>query len=676
MRRSALGFLALWALALACLGSAASAAGAAGERHVILACYTANPQDVIVDPPGDDTPREDALLHYFQREPGLSAGLWSSVHGVYSAQQSLLDVSQGTRQPSGLYGAVDVNNDDRIDDLHFDSATRSFTNWGAFRQRAHDVSRTIRPGLLAGSIPGGAGFVGAAGEPVLPAIAAADERGHVAATSIGSVETLVARARAMSRSERLVVVGVPFGRAGRAQLSALARDRPRDELVIIVQLADTPDRDALVRPPVRLLRQAAIAVGAGYRGSPTSATTRQAGLVSSIDVAPSVLRWIGVQPPDRMRGVEIEDGPRVDADRLDALRTRWTRMRDGRQVQSFMAIVTLAAILFLLLGTWRDIRFAVGPTLRISALGALWWPSAILLAGAVEPATRVTEVFLIAGVSVVLGAVTERLLPWARAPILPAAVCLAAYTIDLALGGDLLTRSALGPSIASGGRFYGVTNELEPILPIVLLVGLAAATTGRKVTRATMVLYALAGLALLFVVGWGRLGADVGGVITIGAGVAVAMLVISPGAITTRRVVATALVPVAALALLIVIDLVLSGGSHLTRNLLRADDAGELVELVTRRYQLAWRVLTSGDKPALFSASVLAVAFAWRNRARLYGGLTDRAWGAALLGGLAAGVAGALANDSGPVLLVNAVFGLVALTAYLLGRPAEQQREA
>jgi len=90
---------------------------------------------------------------------------------------------------------------------------------------------------------------------------------------------------------------------------------------------------------------------------------------------------------------------------------------------------------------------------------------------------------------------------------------------------------------------------------------------------------------------------------------------------------------------------------------------------VTRRYELAWGILTSGDNLAYFLACVLAVAFAWRNRARLYAGLPHRAWTAALIGGLAAGLAGALTNDSGPVLFINAVVGLAVLSAYLLGRP-------
>ena len=98
--------------------------------------------------------------------------------------------------------------------------------------------------------------------------------------------------------------------------------------------------------------------------------------------------------------------------------------------------------------------------------------------------------------------------------------------------------SALGPSVATGSRFYGVSNELEPILPIVLLIGLAPSRPAARSRAARCRSTRVAGLALLVVVGWGRLGADVGGVITVGAGVAVAALVMPPAAVTAapRRV--------------------------------------------------------------------------------------------------------------------------------------------
>ena len=663
--------------ALACtvatLASLPAPAAAAGTppRHAILAFYAAGPREVLRPAAGDPAgaPR-DTLLRFLDRQPTLRAGLWSSAQGSYQRGQVLLDISQGTRQPTGLYADVDTDRDGELDNLRFDAQARSFSNWEPFRRRAADVSTTLRPGLLGGSVPGGAAFVAARGAPLRAAIAAADERGRVAAVSFGAPVTLAARARELARSHRLVVVSIPAGPSGRTELAELARGRERGELLLVVQLPDTPPQHTFGEPPSRYVRQPALAIGDGLRGSPTSASTRRDGLVASIDFAPTILEWIGVTPPDRMRGLRIEAGATLGAARLDELRTRWTEVRGGRQAASVLAIVTLAGILFLLLGAWRGAAAAVRPVLRSGALAFMWWPSAVLLAAAVEPATRTGEVFLIAGVSIALGALTARVLPWARAPLLPAAVCLAAYTVDLALGSNLLVVSVLGPSVVSGSRFYGVSNELEPILPLVLLTGLAALTTGREITRRIFLLYGVAGLALLVVVGWGRLGADVGGVITIGAAVAVATLVMLPGPLSARRIAVAGLVPVAALVVLVAIDLALSGGSHLTRNLLRADDPGELWELVTRRYQLSWRILTSADKPAHLLAALLAVVFAWRNRARLYAALPHRSWAAALFGGLAAGVAGALTNDSGPVLFINAVIGLAALTAYVLGRPA------
>lgn len=658
------------ALLTALVPAGAGAAAPPGERRAILAFYTADPQDVLDHPPrGRGGKPKDTFLRFLEAQPGLRTGLWSSVQGTYRRQQVLLDISQGTRQPTGLYSNVDVDRDGALDGLRF--SDRRFADWPAFRRRARDVSRTLRPGLLAGAVPGGAGFAGVLGEPVLPAVAAADEDGRVAARSTGTVGSLAARARALNRRKRVVAVAVPPTAAGRSQLAELARARTPSELLVVLQLPRTPARGVLGRPPGRLLRQPAFAIADGRDGSPVSGSTRRPGLVASIDVAPTLLRWLGIEPPDRMRGEGIGTGRPLSAERLEELRLRWSAVRGGRQAASLVAVVTAAILLFLLLGAVRGMRAAWGPALRTGGLALLWWPTAVLLAARLEPATTSDEVLVIAGAATLAAIATERLLPWARAPAVPAAVCLAAYTTDLATGGELLTRSVLGPSVVSGSRFYGVSNELEPLLPIVLLVGMAAALTGRAVTRRTSALYVAAGIALLVVVGWGRLGADVGGAATVGLGIGVAALVMAPGTLTRRAVALAAMAPALALGALVVLDLTLSDGSHLSRNLLRADDPAELWELVERRYELSWGVLTTGGKATHFLVAVLAAAFAWRNRERLYEAVPHRAWAAALAGGLAAGVAGALTNDSGPVLFVNAIVALAGVTAYLLGRPAD-----
>jgi hypothetical protein len=667
---------ALAAVAALLLASAPSSAGAQdASRRVVIALDTAYPTDVLAFA-GKEKPYEpqDTFLRFLGSKPQLQLGLWSTIQGEYTQPQALLDVTQGTRQSTALYTPR------KLYTLRFDPATSSFPDWAEIARRAKRVSVTIKPGLLAGSIPGGGGYVGVDGESETPAIAAADEQGRVSDVSLGPVDTLARRTQELSAKRRLVVVAIPPGAAGRAQIDQLIAARTAEEKLIVAHLPTSPPERAITRPPPRYFKQPAFAVDDGHRGSPTSGTTRHDGLISAIDVAPTALDWLGIDAPKKMRGEVIESGAPKSAKRLEQLRRRWSDVRGARQSSSFRAVIALAGVIFLLIGAFKGWQAALGPALRLGALGLMWWPTTVLLSAAVEPQARLIETALIGSTAVALAAITDRLLRWPRGPILPVAVGLLAYTVDLATGGDLLTRSVLGPSVAFGARFYGVSNELEPLFPILLLTGLAAALSGRPVTKRTPLVYAGTGFALAIVVGWGRLGADVGGVITVGMGVAAATLVMLPGKITKRALVVTALVPVAAIAFLIAIDLGLSGGDHLSRNLLRTENSRELWELVSRRYELAFRVLKSGRTPAYFLGAALAVAFALRNRGWLYANLPHRSWAAVLVGGLAAGVAGTLTNDSGPILLVNAVLALAGVTAYILGgtrsRAAELEEEA
>jgi hypothetical protein len=129
----------------------------------------------------------------------------------------------------------------------------------------------LRLALLARSVFGRAGFAAAASAPLPRARGAAGEAGRVAELSRGSVGTLAARARALSRRRRMVVVSLPGSRAGCAQLSALARERGPGELLLVIQLPETPRTDTFGEPPRRYLRQLAFAIGDGLSGSPTSA---------------------------------------------------------------------------------------------------------------------------------------------------------------------------------------------------------------------------------------------------------------------------------------------------------------------------------------------------------------------------------------------------------------------
>ena len=121
---------------------------------------------------------------------------------------------------------------------------------------------------------------------------------------------------------------------------------------------------------------------------------------------------------------------------------------------------------------------------------------------------------------------------------------------------------------------------------------------------------------LALVVGAGRLGADVGGVITIGAAAGAAAVMMLPGGLTRRSAAIAILAPVAGLALLAAVDLTTGGDSHFTRTVLRADDSGALWDIVARRYELAGRQAIRGLMPAVTLIAILAIAVGVRQRER------------------------------------------------------------
>jgi hypothetical membrane protein len=90
-----------------------------------------------------------------------------------------------------------------------------------------------------------------------------------------------------------------------------------------------------------------------------------------------------------------------------------------------------------------------------------------------------------------------------------------------------------------------------------------------------------------------------------------------------------------------------------------------------RRYGAAWGELRNHAMPI---ATVLALAcgvLGVRARKRLLAPVgEDPGWLATLAGGLAAGLVGAFSEDSGPVLLVVAVFALGCVLSYLWGKPS------
>jgi hypothetical protein len=632
------------AVAVLLLALAAPAPAQARQPRAVLAFLPSG---------GNDNPKP--VIERLDARPSLALGLVSATQGRYSPEQAVLDMSAGSRTSAAVY---DPSDPPPLELVVGGDGSGFVFGWSKVVKRAGTALAEITPGLLGGQIPGGAAYAGVAGRKHLEAILAADRAGNVARVSLGPAADLAARVRRLLRRHRFVVAGLPTAAKGDATLDALLRDRRPEDLLLVVQT-----------PPEARAPQLLPAGAAGVRGGGalTSRSTNLAGIVAGIDIPVTVLHELGLAVPAGVKGQTIRAEGVRDAAGLMSVEAR-LRVVSGRRTPTLGALLFAWLALTLGLGFVSD-RRGVRAALRIGALAMFWVLPVLLVTGWLAP-SRLVEIAIVVAASFGLGALTDRLVRWPRGPLVPATVTLVSYATDLAFGSPLIIRSLLGVNPRSGSRFYGLGNELEATLAVLLLVGLGALLWGRPRSRVAAAVFAVAGLVLGVFTGAAQLGADVGGVITVGAGVAAATLLMLPGRPSRRRMAVAALVPVAAVAALAALELLTGGNGHFTRTILHADSAGSLWDVVVRRYTLAANVLGLGAMPLITVVAALAVAYALRYRERIYAPLRGSpAWRAALIGGLTASIAGSLTNDSGPLLFVFGVFILACTTAYVRGAP-------
>jgi len=586
----------------------------------------------------------------------LALGLLSATQGRYSPQQMMLDISAGSRTSAAVY---DPSNAPALQLVVGGDGSGFIFGWSKATRRASTALAKIEPGLLASQVPGGAAYVGVMGRSHVEAVAAADRDGNVAAVSLGDAASLADRVRSLLRRHTLVVAGLPTADKGDGALDDLLADHVPGDLLFVAQ---TPPK---ARVP-QLLPAAAVGLPGG-NGMMTSETTHLAGIGAAIDIPVTVLRRLRLPVPDDVRGQPIRAEGLRDAGALKTVEAR-LRVVSGRRTPTLGALAFTWLALVLALGFVAD-RRGIRAALRIGALAMLWVLSMLLVTGWLAP-PRLAEVAIVTAGAFGLAALTDRFVAWPRGPLVPAAVAVCSYAVDLINGSPLIIRSLLGVNPRSGSRFYGLGNELESTLTVLLLLALGTLLHGRGRSRGAAAMFILAGTVFGVFVGAAQLGADVGGVITLGAGIAAATVVMLPGKPTRRTILVAAVVPLLAIVALAALDLLTGGNGHFTRTILRADSAGSLWDVVVRRYTLAFNVFSIGAMPLLTMVTVLAVAYAVRYRDRIYAPLNDSpSWRAAMIGGLTASVAGALSNDSGPLLLVFGVFVLACATAYIRGDP-------
>jgi hypothetical protein len=298
---------------------------------------------------------------------------------------------------------------------------------------------------------------------------------------------------------------------------------------------------------------------------------------------------------------------------------------------------------------------------RLVGLSVIYLPLVLLLGAALEPSKGVEQLLAMLGAPVLAG-LTLVALHGYRAIAVASAVVVLAYAVDVVLGSPLASLSLLGPNPGLGVRFYGIGNELEALLGVLIVAGTGAGLAGfgpGLSPRRCAVAFLAIGLLFALVFAAGRFGADVGAAIVLPVGAAVAAAAIA--ARSRRTALLAVAAPFAVLALIALADLVSGANAHLTRSVLDAGGLGDLADVAQRRLQLSAH---SFARPVVlvFLPLIAALAIFAVVRRDRFGALLDNspAMRAGLLGALAATAIGTLANDSGALLLeIGAAYLLV-----------------
>jgi hypothetical protein len=421
---------------------------------------------------------------------------------------------------------------------------------------------------------------------------------------------------------------------------------------------------AIERAPPRKNHALAIGIaGRGFDGNLTSDSTRLDGYVLSTDVAPTILRRFGIAVPSAMSGQPIRAEGQVDPAAVESLGERMAAISSRRGPVIGVSLLVWLGLLGLAVGVGR-IR-AAPRAVQIVGLSVIYLPLVLLLGAALEPSQGVEQAIVLLGAPA-LGVLTLSALGGYRALAAASGLVVLAYATDVIAGSPLTTLSLLGPNPALGVRFYGIGNELEALLAVLVVAGTGTAIAGfapRLSGRRCAIAFLAVGLVAAAIFAAGRFGADVGAAIVFPVGAAVAAAVAAGG--RRRTVLLIVAAPLVVLALIALVDLGTGANAHLTRSVLDTGGLNDLADVAQRRLQLSAHSFT---RPIVFFflplIAALAVLAAMR-RDRLNSWLEGfPAIRAGLLGALGATIVGTLANDSGALFLEIGAAYLLVFTSF------------
>lgn len=395
-----------------------------------------------------------------------------------------------------------------------------------------------------------------------------------------------------------------------------------------------------------------------------SPTTRRPGIVSNIDVAPTILDQLNIPLPDKMlgRSMQVQEGELSrfwnTVDKIESVyKLRPSVLYTYVLYQIFVLIVGLV----LLLRRWEG----VSGWMHVVLLPIMLTPFLFLLLSGITAKSYWLFSTLLMGLAVGMAWVMRRM---STIPLLfwIAVISCIPPILDVLLGGPLIKQSFLGYDPIKGARYYGMGNEYMGVVVGSSILACAAWLEWKRPDPAkARWKVALFFLFLVFFFAAPFLGTNAGGALAGTIGFGVAYFRFFQTRLSKSLIWQGLLLFVLGLLILVVLNgfFFADRPSHIGRALsyLRAGDFEEIAHIIARKLDMNLRLIRVSSWGKVFITSLIAMAVMAFRPVKGLNWLLKRY--PQLFNGFAAIVIAALAalvfNDSGIVSAATAIIYVV-----------------
>ncbi|WP_187694850.1 hypothetical protein [Fervidicola ferrireducens] len=338
-----------------------------------------------------------------------------------------------------------------------------------------------------------------------------------------------------------------------------------------------------------------IAIGPNLnRGLAISSTTRRAGIIANVDIAPTVLSFFQIPVPVEMFGHPIESVYFTNAyDHLLKLSEKATLTYTYRPyfIKSYVVMQILVSLTFLFFIYYRKNYLVF---IRPFLLASMSLPLTFLLLALIPGENNIFYMFfwtIIITIAAVI--IASKAKSTAGAVSLISLSTALAIVADLLSGGKLLGSSVLGHDPIAGARYYGLGNEYMGVLVGSTVIGVTTLFDNLKINRQLLTAMGILIFSISFcLISSPSFGSNVGGAIT-ACGAYLTTLILLSGSKLNFRTFVGILAITAFFTLLLFLFSVVSGPpSHISQtvDLIREGGMKPAVSIVIRKVSMNYRL--------------------------------------------------------------------------------------